>query len=370
MRRWKAWWSGRAARTEAIGLVSLVTTLLAFAFAGTSAANATETPACTGEPSAIQTLHITVDGVPTYGYYALPASAPKGIVVVGHGYPDTAESVVGLLPGIAQRDDAIALAMDYHGTEDLEGPTGTASRGWRVQEGAEDSIAAARLFDGACEGATPLTISALGISMGGNMTGLAVSEHATRPNGSPLFEYWFDVAGVTDVPEIYTDATAISLAPLGSIQTIGTDAKADIEAEMGGSPVLRLGTYLARSPVTRASAMRASGLKGVVISHGALDDEVTSDESDQMLAALTLAGTPTDFYTSVFKAPESPPGLTLDGDILGLIPGYESPFAGHVNEIVLDAALGRLDALYQEGVTPSGLNVTLDDGELGEYPLL
>jgi hypothetical protein len=172
------------------------------------------------------------------------------------------------------------------------------------------------------------------------------------------------------VPEIYTDATAISLAPLGSIQTIGTDAKADIEAEMGGSPLLRLGTYLERSPLTRASTMRASGLKGVVISHGVMDGEVTSDESDQMLAALALAGIPTDFYTSVFKAPESPPGLTLDGDVLGLIPGYESPFAGHVNELVLDAALGRLDALYQEGTTPSGLSVTLDDGELGEYPLL
>lgn len=370
MRGWKAWRSARAARKATVGLVSLTTALLALASVIAPAAHAAETPACTGEPSAIQTLHITVDGVPTYGYYVLPASAPKGIVVVGHGYPDTAEDVVGLLPGIAQRDDAIALAMDYHGTEDLEGPTGTASRGWRVQEGAEDSIAAARLFDGACEGATPLRISALGISMGGNMTGLAVSEHATRPNGNPLFEYWFDVAGVTDVPEIYTDATAISLAPLGSIQTIGTDAKADIEAEMGGSPLLRLGTYLERSPLTRASAMRASGLKGVVISHGVLDGEVTSDESDQMLAALVLAGTPTDFYTSVFKAPESPPGLTLDGDILGLIPGYESPFAGHVNEIVLDAALGRLDALYQEGATPSGLNVTLDDGELGEYPLL
>jgi len=205
--------------------------------------------------------------------------------------------------------------------------------------------------------------------MGGNMTGLAVSEHATRAGGSPLFDYWFDVAGVTDVPEIYTDATAISLLPLGGIQTTGTNAKADIEAEMG-SPILNLTTYLNRSPALRASQMKASGLKGVVVSHGVLDGEVTSDQSDQMVAALALAGIPTDYTTSIFKAPESPPGLTLDGDVLGLIPGYVSPFAGHVNEIVIGAALDRLDALYQEGKAPSGLKLTLEDGSLGTFPLL
>ena len=201
------------------------------------------------------------------------------------------------------------------------------------------------------------------------MTGLAVSEHATRGDGSPLFDYWFDVAGVTNVPEIYADATAISLVPLGGIQTIGANAKADIEAEMG-SPILNLGTYLNRSPALRASQMKASGLKGVVVAHGVLDGEVTSDQSDQMVAALALAGIPTDYSTSIFKAPETPPGLTLDGDILGLIPGYVSPFAGHVNAIVLNAALSRLDALYQGGVVPSGLKLTLVDGTAGTIPLL
>lgn len=64
------------------------------------------------------------------------------------------------------------------------------------------------------------------------------------------------------------------------------------------------------------------------------------------------------------------PGLTLDGDVLGLLPGYVSPFAGHVNEIVIGAALDRLDALYQEGKAPSGLKLTLEDGSLGTFPLL
>jgi hypothetical protein len=350
----------------AVLLASVVSLLVVLG--GTAQA---EPPACTGEPTSIQTLNITVGGVPTYGYYALPATTPKGIVVLGHGYPTTAQSMVPLMPGIAQRDDVIVVAMDYHGTVDLEGPTGTTSRGWKVSEGAADSIAATRLFNSTCQSLSPTRFvnSAFGVSMGGNMTGLAVSQQATRADGSPLFDYWLDVAGVTNVPEIYADATAISLLPLGGIQTIGANAKADIEAEMG-SPILNLTTYLNRSPALRASQMKSSGLKGVIVSHGVLDGEVTSDQSDQMVLALALAGVPTDYYTSIFKAPETPPGLTLDGDVLGLIPGYVSPFAGHVSAIVLETALGRLDALYQSGTAPSGLKVTLADGSLGTFPLL
>ena len=354
-------------RSRVVLSVLAVLSLLGVFSAGAQAAP----PECSGEPSAVKTLNLTVAGVPTYGYYSVPSGTPKGVVVVGHGYPQTAQSMVPLLPGIAGRDGVIAVAMDYHGTIDLEGPTGTTSRGWRVAEGAEDSIAAVRAFEAACQAGNPRFVnSAFGVSMGGNMTGLAVSQHATRTDGSGLFDYWFDVSGVTDVPEIYTDATVISLAPLGSIQAIGKNAKADIEAEMGGNPVLALLTYLNRSPALKASTMKASGLKGVVVAHGVLDGEVTSDQSDQMVAALALAGVPTDYYTSVFKAPETPPGLTLDGDILGLIPGYESPFAGHVNAIVLETALGRLDALYQAGTAPSGLHLTLVDGSLGTFPLL
>jgi len=350
-----------------VGLLAAIAVLLA-GLGGTAQA---EPPACTGEPTAIHTLNITVGGVPTYGYYALPSTTPKGVVVLGHGYPTTAHSMTPLMPGIAERDGVIVVAMDYHGTVDLEGSTGNTSRGWKVSEGAADSIAATQLFTSTCQSLNPTRFvnTAFGVSMGGNMTGLAVSESAKRGDGSTLFDYWYDVAGVTDVPEIYTDATAISLVPLGGIQTIGANAKADIEAEMG-SPILNLTTYLNRSPALRTSQMKASGLKGVVVSHGVLDGEVTSDQSDQMVAALALTGIPTDYTTSIFKAPESSSGLTLDGDVLGLIPGYASPFAGHVNEIVIGAALDRLDALYQEGKAPSGLKLTLEDGSLGTFPLL
>lgn len=77
----------------------LATVALAVAFVvalgGTAQA---EPPECSGEPSSIQTLNITVAGVPTYGYYALPSGTPKGVVVLGHGYPSTAQSMVHCCP--------------------------------------------------------------------------------------------------------------------------------------------------------------------------------------------------------------------------------------------------------------------------------
>jgi hypothetical protein len=254
--------------------------------------------------------------------------------------------------------------MNYRGTDLSTG------LGWRVIEGAQDSIAATRLFQSACPGSSSFVNSVFGLSMGGNMSGIAVSSGATRPGGAPLFNYWFDVAGVTDVPELYTEATAISLLPLGGIQTIAKDALSAMQAEFGGSPLTALPAYLGNSPVLRTSQMKSSGLRGVVISHGVLDGEVTSDNSVQMLAALALAGIPVNFYTEVFKAPATPPGLTLDGDVLGLIPGYVSPFAGHINAVVQGNALTQLSALYLNGVTPSGTKVTISDPTLGTLPLL
>ena len=319
---------------------------------------------CSGDPAAVQQLNITVAGTPTFGYYALPAGAPKGIVVVGHGYGGTALGQSSLISGIAQRDGVIAVAMDYRGQNDL---TPTSSRGWRVKEGAEDSIAAAKQFEQDCGPLGPIV--PFGISMGGNMTGLAAASHATRADGSPLFDYWFDVSGVTNPLEIYLDATAISLVPLGGIQQTGINGKAALEEEFG-NPILSLSNYTDNSPLFLANQMKTSGIKGVVIAHGVLDGEVTSDQSVQMLTTLLLNGVPTDISAVVTKTPGTPSGLTLDGDLLGLVPGYESPFAGHVSQLVMNTALAKLDRLYQDGQAPTGNHATIVDGNAGSFPLL
>jgi hypothetical protein len=335
---------------------------LAIAAAGPAAAD-TVISSCTSASQATQPLAVTVGGQAATGLYSLPAGAPRGVVVVGHGFPGTAADEASLVQQLATDDHVVALAMNYRGTDLSTG------LGWRVIEGAQDSIAATRLFDAACPGSGAFLNTVLGISMGGNMSGIAVSSGAKRGSGAPLYDYWTDVAGVTNVPEIYLAATAISVAPLGGIQTIGVNAVAAMNAEFGGTPLTALGAYLGNSPVLRASAMKSSGLKGVIVSHGVLDGEVTSDMSAQMVGALALAGIPTDVYTSVFKATGSGAGRTLDGDVLGLVPGYVSPFAGHVSAVVLKAATDRLAAIYGGAPGPSGTSLTLVDGMLGTVPL-
>jgi hypothetical protein len=146
-----------------------------------------------------------------------------------------------------------------------------------------------------------------------------------------------------------------------------------MQTEFGGSPLTVPLSYLSYSPVARTSQMRSSGLKGVVISHSVLDGEVTSDMGAQMAAALVATGIPTDVYTAVFKYPSTITGngLTLDGDLIGTLDSsYSSPSAGHVSPVVLDAALSRLTALYSQGTAPSGVSLTLDDGQLGVVPLI
>ena len=87
---------------------------------------------CTGNPAA--TARIDVGS--TYGFYALPAKKPVGIVMYDHGYGHNAEDWREHLSQTAQRDGVIAVAMNYVADE------GTTRRGWWVSEGADASIAA------------------------------------------------------------------------------------------------------------------------------------------------------------------------------------------------------------------------------------
>lgn len=319
------------------------------------AARAADPPvlACTGDPATTQRIDLTVEGEPTFGYVALPVGTPKGLVVFGHGYHGTAASERDTLSETATRDGVIAVAMDDRG---LTHTSETTSAGFPVQEGAEDAIAAAQAYDAACPG-LPLIVS-YGTSMGGNSSGLAVAAGAKRDDGRPLFDYWFDVAGVTNVTETYLEATAASLLP----PPIGSDyfknAKADIEREMGGPLTSVPGTYLERSVVTRADDIKASGIKGVVITHGVLDGTVISNQSVEMAAALTAVGIPTDVTVAVTHPAGQDSGTTLDSFLLGaLVPSYASPFAGHVADVVQDAALDRLHALIADGQAPSHLDL-------------
>lgn len=378
--RWR-WWVVTGCGSAALALFSVCMAPGQMGAAGA----ATSTAPCTSTSATPQLVTIgsggatfdaagagTTDG--GYGYYALPDRPPLGIVAVAHGYEQTAWSMAepgeytstGLLESLAADDDVIALSMDDSGQQDA-GPGSTSARGWDVVQGASDLIRVTQLFDSQCQpaGGPPLVNTVFGMSMGGDTSGVAAASGATTAGGGPLFGYWFDVSGVSDVAETWLEATAASPA-----LAYAADAAADIEAEMGGTPVQQPGAYAAASPALLAGQMGSSGIRGVVVFHAVMDGLVTSDEGAQMVAALQAARIPTDFYTALFQEPGAS-SATIDGDLLSLaVPGYSSPFAGHVDGIMMASALARLSALYGDGQVPQGLSVTLSDGRLGTVPLL
>ena len=317
--------------------------------------------ACTDGQDASIPFSLPVEGQQATGRYALPSAAPVGLVLFAHGYGHTSKSWDVHLRNAARDLGVIAVAMDYRGTQILNPEAEIpSSRGWRVAEGAADSIAAAQYFDAACPGMG--TFVDFGVSMGGNTSGLIAAAGATRPTtGAPLFDYWVDVEGATNVIETYHEATLAAPA-----STTAANAKVDIEQEMGGTFAQKPDVYRERAVVTRADDIAASGIRGVVLVHGIDDGLVPYNQSREMAAALREAGVAYDFVTITRRDAESEQDTTATGTVIGAVqPDYVSPFAGHASEksttnIVMKQSLLRLKALYTGEAAPEA-------GCIGEY---
>lgn len=312
-----------------------------------------------------------------FGYYALPAKKPKGIVVFAHGHGNSAWKWQANVRKVAAELGVIGVAMDYRRQSFPKGGIDTESFGWRVREGAEDSVAAGQLFERACsqrklEGKRKRTkrlpVIMFGVSMGGNTAGLAIAENARRRDGSPLFDYWFDVEGVTNVIETYLQARAVAGPPLNN--GTGQIAVKEIEEEMGGPLESRVPTYLAHTVVHRAADLKAAGLKGVVMIHGLADGTVPFNQSPEMFARLVEHRIPTDFFT-VLRRGGGSDGQTIEETltIAGYIPGYSPMFAGHGGENdlkhpVIALAFERLAKFFEERRKPTCFRKVLyDEGE-------
>jgi len=191
----------------------------------------------------------------------------------------------------------------------------------------------------------------------------AAAASAKRPDGRPLFDYWFDIEGVTNVIETYFEASLVALAN----NSTGKQAKAEIEQENGGTPAQQPAAYKDLTVITHAGQIASAGIKGVVLVHGLGDGTVPYDQTREMEAALIGAGVPTDLYTIATKTPGSESGSTLDGDVP--VP-HDSPFAGHGGEgsqtqLVIQTGLREFDALFQHGRVPSGHRNFVVDGTTG-----
>lgn len=319
---------------------------------------------CTGTPATILSLSSEMS---IGGTYALPASSPTAMVVFGHGYRNDSSSWAGHLTEAAQHG-LLAVAPDYTGLG-----AGPDFRGWPAQAGANDVVAAAQHFLASCSTITKVEV--LGVSMGGNMTGLAVAAKATRADGvTPLFDYWVDVEGATNWIETWAEATAV-----GPGNAYAAGAAADIQAEAGGTPLTAPAAFASRDVLLRHADVAGSGIKGVVMIHSVEDGLVPYDQSRELATALRLDGRKVDVYSVLRRTGDRDPGhdqTTLTSDASATL-GDMDPFSGHAWEgssthIVMKTAMAQLFALVdgtepapdnQEFVVDSGL------GTVGPLPL-
>jgi pimeloyl-ACP methyl ester carboxylesterase len=278
-------------------------------------------------------------------------------VVFAHGHQNSSASWVSHLQEAANRG-AVAVAPDYRGT----GPA-PVYYGWPAKNGAEDLVTAAQFFLNRCP--TIKQVYLLGVSMGGNMSGLALANKPLRADGTPLFDYWVDVEGVNNLTEEYLLARGV--APVNSG---GAVAQAEIEAETGGPLESKPSEYQSRTNVFRVQDIAASKVKGAVLVQAIEDGLVPYDQSLEMTAALRASGVPTDLYSVLRRDPQQRDPGNEQTTILGTVPGFGpmDPFAGHGwegsnTQIVIKTGLERLWALMDATTSrPSNANFLVDSG--------
>ena len=319
-------------------------------------------------------LAMDVEGETATGRYTLPKGKAKGLVVFAHGYGHTSASWVEHMRKASRDHGVIAVTMDYRGIKispDSNKDGLPESRGWNAMKGAEDLVAVTQFFEERCRSIEKITL--LGVSMGANMSGLAValSKDAQRTDGSPLFDYWIDVEGAVNVIETYLGARA--LAPFNEF---AANAQEDIEKEMGGPIEENPEAYERRAVVRRIDDIKASGVEGVVVIHGLDDGLVPYNQGREMAGLLAQAQIPTDMFTIGRKSPESESETTATGYVGGqLDPDYRSPLAGHASEksqthIVMVTAFERLWSIMDDDEAPGPYREFMVDGELGTFPTL
>jgi pimeloyl-ACP methyl ester carboxylesterase len=289
---------------------------------------------CSDKQDKTLRLDLKVKGERTFSYFALPNGKPRGLVVFAHGFHNSAITWRDNLKEAARRDDVVAVAMNYRHQEtnlDQTSPDYGRSTGYRVIEGGEDSIAAARRMIRRCERLRKRTVVLYGVSMGGNASGLAAARTPKRPGGKrPLFDYWFDIEGITDVVQEYLGARALS-----GFVPAAAELAAGIERDFGGTYEERTGLYERQSIVNRAPDIKASGIKGAVLVHATDDGTVPYSQSEEMFQRLSDVGVRSQFFTV------NPSGAPVD-------------HGGETDRThpVIQTGFDRLAALYNDGIRP------------------
>jgi len=311
---------------------------------------------CSGDPGVPSPFTVDVAGQPARGRLALPAVTPDVLVVFAHGYSHRVEGWVRHLSRVASREGALTVAMNYRGLTDLPPDAGGVprSRGYPVKTGAEDLNAAALALLATCPSLRRVVL--VGISMGGNVSGIALALNPKRPDGRPLYDHWIGVEGAFNLIELYEGSRAVS-----QISEFAANAKEDIEKETGGTPETQPAAYAERTVVARSADIAAAGLQGVTLVHGVEDGLAPYDNGFQLTQLLRAAGTPTDFVTVTRRGADDDSDTTLAG-----YAGQTTGLAGHGGELsekhaVIDTGFARLHALLSTTEPrPCGRDITYD----------
>lgn len=256
----------------------------------------------------------------TYWLVSRPATRPRGLVALAHGYDDTAEDFQRHLPLLASRG-LIAVAPNFRGTKNLPDQPGDEdpeSTGMPIWAGAQDLVAATRYFDDICRGLRARVVA--GFSVGGLVAAVAASWAPTRRGGAPLFDHLVMLAPMSDT----TGAWWFSAAP-AQLDPGWAQLRADMEAEMGGTPLEVPDEYSKRSPFDQAGAISRSGVRSAVVITPALDGTAPAPTIAPLAVRLRAEGLPTEHDLIVTRASGDPAAGTMVTNL-----GVEDPlFAGH-----------------------------------------
>jgi len=306
----------------------LVLVLIVASLATTRAHASTDAPPAPEHASWSGRYSVIADGQRADGWLAYPTDiVPDTLLVFAHGCcgPLPANWADLLALHHARHNGMVVVAMDYRGP----------LAGWNVGSGHSDLVAAT--ID--LQHRFPITRTIVwGVSMGGEVSGMAVAE---RPD---LYDYWISSSGVGD------------LATQWGQQTF----RAQIEAEAHGTPVTARAAYDRRSPT--ALAPRMKGLTHAYLIHGSGDTAVPWSESQQLFKDLRDLGIPASMYTvatsdgdvtlwwPMFHAESTPIGpaghdwstVALGQRILLSIVGGHPPDGGITAQHVWDATSDRM----------------------------
>ncbi len=153
----------------------------------------------------------------------------------------------------------------------------------------------------------------MGVSMGGAVSGTAIVEAAaaelTKPDGSPLYDYWIDAEGVSQLAETWTEATAVGAA---TSNQFALDAAAGIERDAGGTAPECPLAYQRRSPALNVAQLSQAGIKAATLVHAVNDGLVPYNQSRELATELGAVAIPTQLFT-VLTTYFYDPGTTASG---------------------------------------------------------